>query len=272
VRVVPGVHLAHCIFCGLPARLTEVELITATVPSTTAPPALDASTAAEHFRSWSRSWWLAPVGLAHAMLELELVLVPALRMAGEVESHWTGVRKDPTRRSGRAPAAGIETSHVADAFVAASSALTRRELTDIGDFGDLFEPFEPATCQTPWEAGRLSDRMASRYGHAALLHRHREQLRQEHALDRVASSGRVLSFTTAHVLVPVYVGTFQLRGAPWRLLVNGVTGKVVGTRPVSRLKTLLGAAMLSMFVAGPCATLSILAVTAALWSLGVVDD
>ncbi len=230
------------------------------------------TSASESFAAWSRSWWLAPIGLSSASLELQLVHVPALRLVGEVESHWSGIREDPAQRSGRAPHSGVTTGHVSSAFLVTSTALTREGLRELGGFGESFEPFVEADFDAPWEAGHASQRMAVRWGHEEMLLAHRAVIAEAEGLKGADSSGKVLSCTPEHVLVPVYIGTFDLRGTSWRLLVNGVTGHVVGRKPTSQLKSALLISVVSLFLGGPCVGIVLLALTGILWSLGRLTD
>ncbi len=57
-------------------------------------------------------------------------------------------------------------------------------------------------------------------------------------------STNLSSATFKHLLLPVYVASYQYGGKPWRFLVNGQTGEVQGTAPVSWMKVLLVTALI----------------------------
>jgi hypothetical protein len=49
--------------------------------------------------------------------------------------------------------------------------------------------------------------------------------------------------------VPIYIGTFRFRDRPWRFLVNGQTGEVVGKAPLDWRKV-LALVVLALVVGG----------------------
>lgn len=72
-------------------------------------------------------------------------------------------------------------------------------------------------------------------------------------------AGKWSGLTFKHILLPLYVGNYTYRGRPYRLLVNGQTGKVSGKKPQDILKAV-------MLTAGALILLAILvAVICALW-------
>ena len=78
--------------------------------------------------------------------------------------------------------------------------------------------------------------------------------------------------TSDATLVPVYVGVFHHRGEPWRLLVNGATGKVVGKRPWSRVKVAIGVSLFGTVFVSPCVSIPAIGLFLACWGLGLIDD
>jgi hypothetical protein len=51
--------------------------------------------------------------------------------------------------------------------------------------------------------------------------------------------GKWSGMTFKHVLLPLYVGAYTYRGKPYRVLVNGQTGKVGGAKPRDTFKVAL---------------------------------
>ncbi len=45
--------------------------------------------------------------------------------------------------------------------------------------------------------------------------------------------------TFKHILLPLWVGTYQFQGQEYRLMINGQTGKVSGTKPRDTLKLVM---------------------------------
>ena len=65
------------------------------------------------------------------------------------------------------------------------------------------------------------------------------KIRREHNADRVQGVREVTSFkniTYKYILAPIWISSYQYMGKTYRFLVNGETGKVCGTSPVSKLK------------------------------------
>lgn len=56
--------------------------------------------------------------------------------------------------------------------------------------------------------------------------------------------------TWKHLLVPLWIATYRWKGKPYRFMVNGQTGKVVGTAPVSIVKVGLAVALVAAIVVG----------------------
>jgi hypothetical protein len=56
--------------------------------------------------------------------------------------------------------------------------------------------------------------------------------------------------TFKYVLLPLWIGTYHYQGKPYRVFVNGQTGKVSGEKPRDMLKTILiiTSAILSLLV------------------------
>jgi hypothetical protein len=44
--------------------------------------------------------------------------------------------------------------------------------------------------------------------------------------------------TFKHLLLPVYISSYQYKGKSWRFMINGQTGKIVGDRPLDWVKVL----------------------------------
>jgi hypothetical protein len=54
-----------------------------------------------------------------------------------------------------------------------------------------------------------------------------------------ARGGKWSGMTFKYALLPLWVGTYQYKGKPYRLLVNGQTGKVGGSKPTDATKAFI---------------------------------
>lgn len=269
-----AVVASTCLFCGesgphlKPAELGPDDLL----PGRRAVPSVDAEACRAAFRTWVAGHWMVPGRLASARLELRLVYVPALRFRGRLETHWLGRVSDRSCRSGYRPRSGVDDETVEDAFVTASRTLYRHEMRGLGPFGDAYEAVDADALAEPVEVGALSPRALRSQGLAELKARHALLLQARHGLSELQVAAVDHELDSEVVLVPVWIGAYRHRGRPWRWLANGVTGRVVGTPPRSRLKWGLALAVfLSLFTVNPLPLL-VWAGYLGLWALGVVDD
>lgn len=58
--------------------------------------------------------------------------------------------------------------------------------------------------------------------------------------DDMALGGNWSSMNYQHVLIPVWVGEYHFNGKPYRLFINGQTGKVTGAKPIDPSKVMVG--------------------------------
>jgi hypothetical protein len=266
--------LSRCLFCGEPAEHLRPAVLAATdlAPTSRAPALLDPDAVKERFRSWRRTFSMAPFAISSAAVQVQLVYVPAVRFSGDLETHWFGKRRVRTNPSGVEPAAGVERERVTDAFVVASHALKGFELRALGTFGEVFEPLGPSATADAVEVAALTERGLRQKGRVELADRHKKLLLARHGLATVEVSSFDHSLESEVVLLPVWIGAYPLRGRPWRWLANGVTGAVVGTAPWSRVKVGFPLALLcSVATLTPLPLLAWLAFVVA-WKLGWVDD
>lgn len=273
VRVRPGQRLPSCLFCGMAMEhLQPFTPMFDTVPTEAAMFDLTAEQAQQRFAKWAKGLWFAPFAIQRAQVEVKPVYVPALRFSAQMLTHWLGLRVDSSTRSNRRPQWGTDEERVTDAFVVASEALTTKEIRSLGVFGETYVPFSPETAEIPWEVGQLSQRVAEQQGLEELNLRHQAILKDRYRLTQVNISSRSSDVDSQYVLVPVYVGVFYLRDQPWRVLINGNTGKVVGETLYSRIKIALVVSFFLLFLGGPCAPALALAIFFSLYGLGVVKD
>ncbi|MCI4666068.1 MAG: primosomal protein N' (replication factor Y) - superfamily II helicase [Neomegalonema sp.] len=79
-------------------------------------------------------------------------------------------------------------------------------------------------------------------------------------ISSVHTERRDVSFK--HVLLPVWIAAYRYRGKPYRFVVNGRTGEVIGERPYSWWKIALAAVLAAAAIGG---------IIAALWASGALD-
>lgn len=250
---VHGPAIATCVFCGESRRLAPAALPD-DGPAWRAPLQADEDWCRARFDAWrnERSQATAVRSLRTAALEIRLVWVPAQRFRGRLRTRWIGTVRDGSRPSGRRPVTGVDEDAGIEAYVPASRALSPATLRGLGPFGEEFQPVDPDAVAEPVEVSGWSERWTRAAGVAELSRRHAALLRERHGLEKVEVLSVDEEVVAERVLLPVWIGSWPVRGRRERWLVNGVTRVVVGQAPTSQVwLVVLGGLLLSIGTANP---------------------
>jgi hypothetical protein len=231
---------AACLFCGSVALVAAPPEEPVPVPEGAIDFAIDRAAADAEYRAWAQRSWFHPRALRELSVELQPMLLPAWRFAGEVETHWAGLQRAGTR-SGKAPVSGHERAAL-QYMVPASGGLGEAELAALQPFHEhAVEPWVPpdAGAHVPWEPPALSQDGARVRAHHAMAQHHAHEIGERHGLTRCRVSPVVHDHDVKLLMVPIYIGAFRFRDRPWRFVVNAQTGKVAGKAPIDRLKVAL---------------------------------
>lgn len=236
---------AACLFCGTIALEVQVASEPLPVPDAYLPSTVSRAIAQARFRAWAASSWLRPKALRSTEVEVQAVLLPAWRFHTRLETHFAGLRRASTR-SGKSPVAGVE--HIDLSYmVPASAGLTQGELSALRPFDEHAAvawsrapgPDDPIQVHDSiWEPPALTQQGARVQAHRELANEHRRRIMQAQGLVSAKVSALVEDRDVRLLLVPVYIGTFRFRDRPWRFLVNGQSGEVVGEAPIDWRKLL----------------------------------
>lgn len=158
--------------------------------------------------------------------------------------YYTGTGKNRRRQVRWTPAFGEVAHTFDDELVPASTGVDGRWLKAV-------EPF-PTTALIPYDAGYLAGWTVERYqiDLEAAARRSQEQmnatLRQKCASEVPGDTYRNLVVQSTysnqrfkHILVPVWLLSYKYGSTTYQVLINGVTGRIVGGRPWSWVKILL---------------------------------
>jgi hypothetical protein len=262
---------AACLFCGTVALELEIASEPVPIPEVVLPVAVSRATAEQHFRTWATKSWFRPPALRTAEVALHLLLLPAWRFHARLETHWAGLRPAATR-SGKTPVAGVEQLELTT-MVPASTGLSQAELGALQPFDegqarpwrgvvdlaadlavDLTDTGLDDDTEVIWEPPALTKRGARSRAHRELADSHRRRIARERGLVSTRVSAVIEDRDVRLMLVPIYIGTFRFRDRPWRFLVNGQTGEIVGKAPLDWRKVLalvvLALALVGMIWAG----------------------
>ncbi|KIG17397.1 Primosomal protein N' (replication factor Y) - superfamily II helicase [Enhygromyxa salina] len=251
---------AACLFCGTIALEVHAASEPLPVPDACLPSMVSPATADARFRAWAASSWLRPKALRSAKITVQPVMLPAWRFHSRLETHFAGLRRASTR-SGKTPIAGVD--HVdLSVMVPASAGLSQAELSALRPFD---EHAAVAWTQAPtssdaasmstnasviWEPPALTQQGARVRAHRELASEHRRRLMRSQGMVSAKVSAVVDDRDVRLLMVPVHIGVFRFRDRPWRFLINGQTGEVVGDAPIDWWKLLgLVAVALAVVVA-----------------------
>jgi hypothetical protein len=251
----PGVAASRCAFCGTPAVVEAPAAGKMIRPEGLLPFRVDRERAAGLFRGWLSHLWFRPkdLGKRAALSALTGVYVPFWTFDAATHSEWEAEAGTPyaVQVDGRTetrvrwePVSGFLEKFFDDVPVAASNGVPRDLLRGLEPFptGDLvrYDPSFLSGFLAEEYAVDLPD--ALREAHARM----ESEIRSACAAEIPAPMHRGLSVRTAWSglayksgLLPIWIAAYDYRGAPYRFLVNGVTGKVSGKAPWSVVKIAL---------------------------------
>jgi hypothetical protein len=255
----PEEKTASCPFCGSNQMIVFTEAAEIIDPQVIAIMKVDRQQAAVQVRQWLGSGWFIPDDLVDTIQHLSLLpgYYSCWTYDGTIEVRWNCEVNEGSGKYDRwVPRSGVETRFFDDVLVPGVHSIPPRDLDNVGPF-DLkavqsFEPEYVAGWPTLIYNRSLSD--ASLLARETVTRRIRNQLyhliepgREKRNLR--TGTGSWSGMTFKHILLPMWVGNYRYRNKPYRLLVNGQTGKVAGDKPSDRVKVVLGWVILAMVAA-----------------------
>lgn len=269
----PNIHAAECPFCATPVVI-GTGLSRHIKPRGLLPFGLDERTARKAMTDWLGGLWFAPGGLqeyARKGRKMDGIYVPYWTFDADTKSSYQGEHgtvyyesrtvtrngKTETQRVQKVrwrPASGRVARFFDDVLVLASKSLPKK-------YTDALEPWDLAAL-VPYSPEYLAGFRAE--GYTVELDEGFNQARTH--MDRVIERDvrfdiggdrqrihnidtTVSGVTFKHILLPVWLAAYKYRGATYRFVVNGRTGRVQGERPYSKWKIAL-AVIVGLIVAG----------------------
>jgi hypothetical protein len=254
----------NCEFCGAPALVDYKEIKSPIRPTGLLPFRIDAGRVRDDIRRWWRSKWLAPGKLARTSLvdTIRSLYIPYWTFDARVHCPWEAdaghyyyvdvpgtdskgrhvVRKE--RRTRWEPASGVIDHAFDDEPVPGTQGLPLDLLRQV-------EPF-PTGEVVAYDTGFLSGHVVEHLkvvlfdAAARALDQMRDKLEQLCARQIPGDTYRNLriapeysSRTFKHVLVPVWLLSYNYGARAFQVIVNGYTGRIAGRYPYSPWKILL---------------------------------
>jgi len=251
----------NCEFCGSPELVDYEEIKSPIRPQSVLPFIVDQGKVRESIRAWYAARWFAPGKLKNKALvdTVHGVYLPYWTFDAAAECDWTaeaGTTHYTTqsytdsrgnRRQRRVehvtwrPASGTVRHFFDDQPVPGSRGVD-------GDLLRRIQPF-PTADLVPYDTAYLSGFVvehyqvvlvdAARQAREAMVERLRQMCIREIPGDRhrnLQLSPRFAGQTFKHILVPVWLLTYDFGRRPYQVLVNGYTGAIAGRYPKSPWK------------------------------------
>jgi hypothetical protein len=254
----------NCEFCGSPALVSYDEIKAPIRPHGVLPFRIDRSRVRDDIRRWWQSKWLAPGRLAKAALvdTVHSLYIPYWTFDARVHCPWEAdagyyyyvsvERRDrqgrrvvrQERRTRWEQAHGVVDHQFDDDPVPGTQGLPLELLRQV-------EPF-PTGEVVPYDTAFLSGHVVEHYKVVLLDAARQSQEQMRAALEqlcarqvpgdtyrnlRIAPSFSAQTFK--HVLVPIWLLTYNYGPRAFQVIVNGYTGKIAGKHPYSVWKVLL---------------------------------
>lgn len=245
----------NCEFCGSAALVSYDEVRPPIRPQSLLPFRVSTAQVRETIRHWYASKWLAPNAFKRKALvdTLHGLYIPYWTFDARVRSPWSAqagyyyyVRqgKNRVRRIRWERVSGVVDHVFDDVLIPGTRGVPRALLAQV-------EPF-PTGGLVPYDTGYLAGYVVEHYqvalGEAATqsLRDMEAELRERCAAEIPGDTYRDLRIapqwsgrTFKHILVPIYLLNYTYRGRTYMAVVNGVTGRMGGTYPVSWIKVTL---------------------------------
>jgi DNA-directed RNA polymerase subunit RPC12/RpoP len=261
----PGRVAQRCDFCGSSALVDYQELRPPIRPESLLPFKISESQLRDAARQWYQSRWFAPNKLKKAALtdQVHGFYLPFWTFDAQAHCPWTAEAgyhyyvtesyadsngKSQTRQVQRTrwePVSGVVNHFFDDKLVAASKGVPADLIAKI-------EPFPTLDQLAPYDPGYLSGWVVEQYQidlGAAADHARKlmdDDLESMCASEVPGDTHRSLSIhpeysgqTYKHVLLPVWVLSYNYLGTVYQMLINGYTGKIAGRYPKSWIKITL---------------------------------
>lgn len=239
-----GVDVGRCDFCGATAFVPYAELKQSLRPESVLEFKLSEGAARESVRRWYARRWLAPADLQeHALTDtVRGLYIPYWTFDATASVHWLSPEDSPATLRGE--------TRFDDVLVPASGGLNHAALAALEPFPTRqLKPYNPALV-----SGWVVERYHLDFANAAVTGRQHMERELRGRLARESGKSPqdlrcVISFSRQSfkpILVPVWVLNYLFRGEPYQVLVNGYTGKITGSHPVSGAKSSVATAVVAV--------------------------
>ena len=258
----------RCDFCGSSALVPYEEIKEAFRPESLLPMKVSDHQVRDSIRQWYGSRWFAPNQLKRAALTdiVKGLYIPYWTFDAQVHSEWTAesgyyyyetetytdsegkVQTRQVQRIRWQPSAGEVDHFFDDELVPASRGVQEAMLRKI-------EPFPTTSELVPYKAGFLSGWVVERYQIDLVAAAQEARAEMDAEMERLCAAEvpgdthRNLQVesdysgqTFKHILVPIWLLTYNYGTQNFQVVINGYTGTIAGKYPLSWVKILFAVA------------------------------
>ena len=245
----------RCDFCGSTALVPYEQVEEPFRPESLLPLKISESQARDTIRAWYGRQWLAPNAFRLRALTdtAAAVYLPYWTFDASVHANWTadagdyyytGTGKNRVRHVRWYPASGSLDHTFDDELICASTGVRSGLLRKI-------EPF-PTSELVPYDAGFVAGWTVERYQIDLVAAAEESRRRMDAQIESLCASqvpgdthrnlvvdSTYTGQTFKHILAPIWLLSYTYGATSYQVVVNGVTGKMAGTRPWSAIKIAL---------------------------------
>ena len=248
VAMQAGAPCPQCLFCGAPRPTPRAPTETIPLPESVLPFALDGAAAQAAFQAWANKRFWAPDAVRQARVELHALLLPAWVWSARMVGHYAAIVPDRSTRSNKRPQTGQTDEPIRNVLVPSSASIRQAELAAISPF-DLAPArrFDATRAEAPFELGQLTRHAARQHATEAMQRSLEQSLGRSLQAEQTRVAVRFHEVRGRSLFLPVWIGAYRVDDTSYRVVLNGQSGRLAGTAPVSWLKV-LAAVSLTAFV------------------------
>lgn len=244
----PGQKAARCPYCSSSQLIVSTDTEGLVDPQAIAVMQINRQEAEQKAQEWFGRGWFAPDDLKQSARKSPLnpAYYPFWTFDGTLNVHWScEVNEGSNNRPHWVARSGVEFEMFDDVLVPGLQAIRFKDLNGISPYNlkdvvafdpDILAGWPAMTYDRPLAKATLLGREQVMRAFRRELHARVMTGQQKRNLQTGGINWTDMTFK--HVLLPVWIGSYQYRGKDYRILINGQTGKVSGEKPRDAFKTI----------------------------------
>jgi len=204
---------------------------------------VDQTQAKETFSGWIKKGLFKPNDLVKSFREKELngIYIPFFKVNADAETNWEGLDKKKVGDNEYEyfDRSGDHKENYKD-FITASKGLNQDEVDGVLPFDDNdAKPYDPELLRS-----YKSERSAKKQDNAENETKKRIEKWEKQACRKKVdelkhSDTKISNLKSQLIMLPIWILVYIYQSKPFRVIINGQTGKIKGKKPVSKIKVLI---------------------------------